>query len=110
MMMACGRTVGDESWCGEAKACILKRKHITFLIQFLAYIRQIHFSIGRISTCKHRTRVIFAKLNFTNDNESTRRLALATDPEAKAIAVENTSRSIFLVKNYLSLTNTENAT
>ena len=57
--MACGRTVGDESWSGEAKACILKRKHIMYLIQFLPYIRQIHFSIGRISTFKHGTRVIF---------------------------------------------------
>ena len=73
-MMACGRNVGDESWSGEAKACILKRKHITYLIQFLAYIRQIHFSIERISACKHSTRVIFAKLNFTSD-ESTRQLA-----------------------------------
>ena len=68
-MMACGGTVGDESWSGEAKACILK-KHITYLIQLLAYIRQIHFSIGCISACKDRTRVIFVKLNFTNDNKT----------------------------------------
>ena len=40
-MMACGRMVGNKSWSGEAKAYILKRKHITYLIQFLAYIRQI---------------------------------------------------------------------
>ena len=75
-MMGCCCNVGEEGWSGEAKACILKRKHITYLIQFLAFIRQIHFSIARISACKHRTRVIFAKLNFTNDNESTRQLAL----------------------------------
>ena len=65
-MMACGDTVGDESWSGEAKDCILKRKH---------HISHSIPCIHQTNSFQHRTRVIFAKLNFTND-ESTQQLAL----------------------------------
>ena len=75
-MMAYGRYRGQRKLVRRSQGMYFEKKTHRISHSIPRNIRQIHFGIGRISACKHRTQVIFAKLNFTNDNKSTRQLAL----------------------------------